>query len=477
MIEKVILQLEEDDYKNLLQELDKTGGEKFIRLLEFLRNNPEGGKDDVIKNELSLKDSAYYTLKSRLFDKIQQYLFIKTRDNSANLIVNISSIAQLTYNTPRETAICLLEYLEDQLKTMDMPNELVTVYNALKKHHHNNEKFFHYQQLYNKNVAYALAIDKAEELLLTFNKILADYNCSGNKEQEKLLKLYIKEIENVNKLYESNRLTLLRNIMYAQYAVFIDPLNQIPDKDITVEQVFKQSDEIMESGPDDRQYKYYSLFFNYLKFEYYRKLKLYKNCDKYVNTILEHVNTFSHLSKTLFVSRFLLSILETTIANDSVLDIPKMEQLIEAFEKNNNSVSEQIYSAIAAAAFKTHKENYSLAEQHLNNLLNNVSFKNYLLAETEVKLLLSYILLLQKKYDLAEVNIRSINRKISSADFTDNFPNAIAFSKFLKTSMSSISKKQEKLKRQLDEFKMFNNNYTPVLKYLMISDNHIKQLL
>src|SRR5574337_217733 len=149
MLRKVIEQLDSTQYADLHQELTQHRGEKLLRLLELYR---ETGKDDAdIRDEVGANQDAFYTLKSRLQDKVQQYLFRTASDNRAELLKNISSIPFLVNSAPRETAISMLEHLETELKRLDMPAELIGVYNGLKKLYLNTPVYYQYQQLYNKN--------------------------------------------------------------------------------------------------------------------------------------------------------------------------------------------------------------------------------------------------------------------------------------------------------------------------------------
>ena len=130
-LNKIVAQFNEHDYEELSSQLNETKADKFLTLLKYYREDKLDEK--AIQEELNVKSASFYTLKSRLFDKIQEYLYQNTTDTRIALLNNIANIEHLVYKTPRETAIGILEKLEGELIQFDMPNELILVYKALKK--------------------------------------------------------------------------------------------------------------------------------------------------------------------------------------------------------------------------------------------------------------------------------------------------------------------------------------------------------
>jgi hypothetical protein len=473
MLPQLVEQLSDKDFAELQAEFVRTGGDNFLYLLNSLRET--GFEDKAVKGELGLSSSAYYTLKSRLTDKIQDHLFKSNSDERAELMINLSSVSHFTYGAPRATAVGLLERLEKELLLLDMPGELVSVYNALKKLHHSTEKYYQFQQKYNKNVAYSLAIDKAEDLLLDFNKELGEYNFSRNPEKKTLLQLYIKELRNINKLYDSNRLRLFMVVAELEYALMLDSLNSIPESEHTVEDLLKVAEGILFTHPEDRQYKFYILIYNVLHFEYYHKLGLHKNNLSTLSYVLANCKTFSNLSDTFYLTRFLISVNERINQTDETLDL---NPLIEACSKNDpNEYSPDIINRVLwLSAIEFSKSNYAQAETQLNQLLNNVSLKNYFFAELEVKSFLSLVYILQQKLDNAEIVLRSITRKLSSIPEKDEFENANMLFKLLKTSMNQTPNKEQKIKKMYADFELYNSRHNKILSYLRIDESHLKIL-
>ena len=162
-LNKIVLQLTPDDYLNFSNQLKENRADKFLILLNHFRDDSTISEAELLV-KLDVKQAAYYTLKSRLLDKIQEFLYKNTADTRVELLQNVANIDHLVYQTQPDTAISILKKLEKELLEHDMPSELIIVYKALKKLHIHSDKYYEYLQLYNRHVAFNLAQDKAEEV-------------------------------------------------------------------------------------------------------------------------------------------------------------------------------------------------------------------------------------------------------------------------------------------------------------------------
>ena len=127
--------------------------------------------DEEIRETLGLSTNAYSTLRSRLHTKVQNHL-IALSDNPtrADVLNKLLSIDDIIFTQKPTIALTTLKKLERELIRFDLSNELTVVYKYLKKLHLNTTEYFHYSQLYNRHVAYSLALDKAEDLLAKYYK-------------------------------------------------------------------------------------------------------------------------------------------------------------------------------------------------------------------------------------------------------------------------------------------------------------------
>lgn len=470
MLKKVVEQLSANQYEALHLELSTNRGEKFLRLLELCR---EPGLDDgELRKGTGANNAAFYTLKSRLYDKVQQFLFRTASDNRAELLKNISSIPYLMYHAPRETAISMLEHLESELKLVDMPAELVAVYNALKKLHLHSSNYYHYQQLYNKSVAYALALDKADELASMFTRELGQYLLSHDESKKEILKLYLKELVNVSRLYESHRLRVTLITVGVAYALFADNRNEIPETEDTVEEQLQQLRNVLDSHPDDRRYRFLSVMHHFFVFEYYHRLGLHKNAAAAYEKVNQQVDDLLHLHHSCPSAHFLFSRAERLV------QVPAQEyKPLTHFEANPDDTFTYVYCLVAEAAHEFYETKYAEAATLLNRVLNDISFKNFPFAECEVKLFLSLALLLAGKTEQAEITIRSITRKLAGEDLANRFAPAHAFGRFLKTALNDTSsQKRSKVEQAWTTFQRDNIGPDALLKFIRLDDKQLDVL-
>ncbi|MCX6296136.1 MAG: hypothetical protein NTX97_08715 [Bacteroidetes bacterium] len=472
-LHKIILQLSSSDFTNLSIQLKENKADKFLLLLNHYRI--EKTPDEELLAILDVKQAAYYTLKSRLFDKIQEFLFKNTTDTRVELLQNVANIEHLIYETQRETAIGILKKLESELLEHDMPNELISVYKALKKLHIHTGKYYEYLQLYNKHVAYNLAQDKAEEILSLFSKTLGEYYLSRNTDTFTLLILYKKEIVNVCRLNKSHHLQLNKNILFTHFALFCPDENEMKD-DPSIEEMLADSISIIDSHPSDQTYKYLRQIVNFLYFEYYHQLKLNKNAGKYFDIITASggdLLLFNHCS---FVYHFLISKIE-------YYKIEKKENLLineEEFTNHGPNIEDLssfvIFNYYKAAA-EYYAGNHLQAIRILNNLINEVSFKNYPFAEMEIKSFLALLNIIADRFDQAEIIIRSVSRKIADEDNDVMYSIPLSFMKLLKTAISTKSaNKFEKIKEQYQFFDSTNNGKYAFLRSLKLDEKTLQFL-
>jgi len=486
-LRSVILQLGERDYAQITEEFQQNKAEKFSALLRLYRETDFG--EDEIHKTLGINQSAFYTLKSRLFDKIQTYLLRNTQNPRVELLRNVANVPKLVHETHRDLAVAILTRLEKELMEYDMPNELTTVYNALKKLHLHSPKYYEYTQLYNRHVAYTLALDKAESLLAFFTKTLGEYYLSREPDQAKLLGKMKEEMRNICRLYQSHHLSVFQDILDISFALLVRTPEAMQE-DKTVEEMLDNLFSTFDSYPKDEAYRYLRDVANFLAFEYYHSLKLHKNAGTYCEKLNANLNTFLLSTHCCFSTKFLISRLERQ--NLPGHGMNGEENAVLHFEPDPADLPNYINFTIYAAMNLFNSGQYAESARLLNNLLNEVSLKNFAHAEIELKLLLALACSMCNRYEQAELLIRSASRKLSemnkgengeqkdSEDEDDDFElyeNAGTFVKMLRLQMSSGSKDvEEKLKRLRDRFLLLNEGPRRMLSYVNMDNKFIAKL-
>lgn len=474
-LKSIIQQLKEKEANELMQQFRDSKAEKYLTLFTLYRENKMS--DEEIQATLDVNTNAYYTLKSRLFDKIQEFLSNNLDSPVIDLLRKVANIPNLVYNTHRDTAIAILLKLEAELRDYDMPYELSSVYNALKKLTLHSPKYYDYTQAYNRHVAYTIALDKAEDLLANFNKALSEYYASKNAQTVGLLKLIKDEMSNIARLYESHHLQVYKCIVDISYALFIPGHDAVKD-DEPVEDLLAKMEKIFAAYPKDTNYQHLNLAYNFLAFEYYHQLKLYKKEVKYFDAVNENLNSFLLFNHCAYTSRFLVSKLERYIMNDMEKNLHEENTTLqENYEPDKMDIPNYINYMKYLAVSSFYAKKYQEAVGILSRLVNDVSFKNYPHAEIEIKLLLALFYSMINKYDPANSLMRSVARKVRESEDEAGYENASIFNKILSLQMSSSARDvEQKIRQQFQRFEMMNTGSNRMLEYLKFDDAFIKHL-
>ncbi|MBN8694679.1 MAG: hypothetical protein J0L69_15905 [Bacteroidetes bacterium] len=459
-LKKIISQLNKEQFKEFEESLKGTNSVKFSSLLQ---NYKEGTlSDEEIKEELKCTDNSYYVLKSRLYDKIQRFLL----DHNTSVVQignesNVSNLSTYLYEHPVETAIAMLKELENKYINSDSPGELINVYSALKKANFYSDKYYHYSQLYNNQVAYALALEKAEETLCNFNRTLASYYFSAAPQDADLLQLLIKEIKNLYSLYKSPRIEIIYNIILIQSELFAKiEIEEAPP----VEDLLKRSENIINLFTKDNRTGLYKPVINFLNFEYYFGLNQLKKASTYYKEIDVLFERWLLQNNLCLSFKFLLSKIDFLIAMNRKEEIGDSEKSV--FYDGNDLHTHVIYKFYnGVSSYFSGKVKNSITL--LNDLLNEVSFKNYFTVETEIKLTLAYLYILQDDIEMADNTLKGLSRKVASLG-NDGLKNVKEAIKLMYLISDGLDKKNSlaKYKDTLEQLNYYNFKGRKILSFL-----------
>lgn len=465
MLFKVIQQLDHEVYCKLKDEFAETRAEKMLQLLELYRTSEN--EEGITHKNLEINTSSFYTLKSRLQDKVQKMLFLNASDVYADLLKNLAAIPYLVNNTPRESAIMLLNYLADELKRTDQPGELAQVYGALKKLNSWDKDYFHYQQLYNKNVAYFLAIEKAEETLTNFTRDFGIYLYSGEKTSLDVLRLYVKELNNLTRVYDSHRIRMYKYIAEISFALFADENREIPGSDETVEEALGKMSAILTEHKDDRNYRFIHDIWQFLNYEYYVSLGLHKNASSFYDHIVAGRLRILYRTHTALTSKFLITAGDKLVANDAIASA--INQILP--EPDANDLYSKVNIVLFKAAVEMETGNYQKAAAVLNDFLNDNTLKSMFIAEYNIKLLLVLMLLCSEKTDQAEIQFRSISRKITSLENKEILqPGVNEWISLCKLVLAGGADKKAKLREAVDAVNKVRKGSNALLPHIRINE-------
>jgi hypothetical protein len=476
-LKEMILQLKDEDYKQVCEKLTASKGDKFLSLFTIMRENQ--ASEDEITSKLNVNQSAYYTLKSRLYDKIQEFLTSNLDGSRITLLHTVANIPNLVYNTPRETAIVILNKLEQDLVKYDLPQELSSVYAALKKLHLHSQKYYDYSQLYNKHLAYTASLDKGEDLIANFHKTLGEYYLSKDNSLIDLLYIIKKEMASLAQLYQSHHLAIYKNIIDVSFALFV-PFPEAIKDDEPIEDMLGFIEKNLLLYDKNISYKYLLNIHSFLKFEYYMQFKQYKKAKVHHDKVVETLPSFMLYSFCCFTSHFLLSRLEYNVLERSEKKLlEENEKIFQYYKPDTDDIPNYInyikYQSICALLSGQPQE----AITQLKALLNDISTRNFSHTEVELKLLLAYSNLLVGKFDPAFNYVKNVSRKIRELNEKGEYEHAQTFSKILQLLLSSKATNDntiDKLIKLRNQFRVYNEGKNRMLEYLPLDDESLDQL-
>ncbi|MEM7659162.1 MAG: hypothetical protein AAF399_23785, partial [Bacteroidota bacterium] len=218
---KIISQLTDEEFEEIHGTFTANKADKSAAFLSIIRANPETPDKEFLQSR-DISPSAFYVLKSRLNQKIENFLLNRVGDPNLHIMRRVLAVNDLVFNNPREISIAALRRLEKELLKFDFPYGLMIVYKELQNLHAFDENHTYYKSRYNQQVAYAVAMDKAVDLVVSFFRSF-DMFFLGRKEKDyQDMIRTMEKIDNLNNLYESHRLYIFKSVIHIFAKLFID---------------------------------------------------------------------------------------------------------------------------------------------------------------------------------------------------------------------------------------------------------------
>lgn len=405
-LKEVIVQLDRENYLEIEKNFIKNKADRFLFLLHSYKNSDISDKEIIKK--LGISDNSFYVLKSRLYDRIQESLSCDIYIDQEKTIKLLLQVPDLCLNSPRETAIAYLLKLEKELLRYDMHNELLIVYSALKKMHLNSDKYYRYSQLYNKQVSYGLSLEKAEDTLADFCRILSQYDFSKSDELYERLCFLKKEMNDIYAFCSSRQFELIKNLIEIQLTLFCEKEASL---ETDIDELIQQTRIIFDELPITLTHKKWEIVLDYLSFEYYYSIKSNKLAHQYfekVNSQLSNLFLFNHIG---LVSKFLSTKIKF------VAEYRKHEKLPVPIDADKilfdtNDIHVQVSLRIHNAIIFFYNKKYKNAIDTLSDLQNEYVFKDFFYEFLNINLFLLYLYIQVGEFEQAQLYIKMLNRRI-----------------------------------------------------------------
>lgn len=474
-LKNIVKQLSEKDFKAIYDSLIESNAEKSAYLLKALRDRHLS--DSKIMVELEVNANAYYTLRSRLNQKIEEHLLEQMESPRTDILRKVANLNEVLFTKKRTISIATLKKLEKELIDYDLANELTIVYKSLKKIHINSPDHFTYSQLYNRHVAYMLAVDKAEDLLADYFKKYGSFILSGDENEKMGLVLLMKEMQNVAHLYESHRLYVYQCCMLIHHRLFVEPDDTMEGE--SIEDIFDRVQKIFDNYNLDPLYFHLNLVFEFLKLEYYNHYKVYRQAEKYFEEVNDAIaNLLVNYPHYTFSAQVLISKLERSLRLGTEKELyAENEGLFIDLELDPLDVPRHTVYVMYRALSSYYVGKYEEASKIINGLLNEVSLKRYPFAQMEVKTLLALQYCMLNDFELFNQLANSIQRQIRLFGKHD-CENILIFIKILKIAVSESKKdKRKKILALVPKLQTIKVSYYAPTMMIRMDEKFIENLV
>jgi len=475
-LKNIVKQLSENDYKLIYDSLLESNAEKSAYLLKALRERQLS--DSKIMTELEVTPNAYYTLRSRLNIRIEEHLVQQMESPRTDILKKVANLNEVLFTKKRTISITTLKKLEKELIDYDLASELTVIYKSLKKLNINTPDHFQYSQLYNRHVAYMLAVDKAEDLLVSYFKKYGNYYFTNDETERMGLILLLKEMQNVAKLYESHRLYVFQSSMLIFHRLFVEPDDHFQAEGESIEDVFVQVQKIFDAYLLDPLYYHLDLLFEFLKVEYYNHYKVYRQMEKHFEEVNDAAaNLIVNYTSYSFPSRFLITKLDRHLRLGTERDIvTENESLFADIEPDLLDIPHHTVCTVYRALGLYYAERFDEAAKILNGLLNDVSLKKYPFVQMEVKAILALQYCMLRDFELFNQFSSSVQRQIRMFG-KDECKNVLLFLKILKIATSEAKKdKPKKISAVIPKFQAETVQYFAPTFFIRMDDKFISNL-
>jgi len=476
-LNKTIKKLNEQEYQELLSAVAGRKNNKPYLVLEAARQH--NFDENQMMEKLGVNASTYYTLKSRLNEKIAQYLSQNAQNPISALKEKVAMVPAMLFGNDRDVSIRALKNLEKQLTEYDLSNELIVVYKALARLSMYNGDFDFYEKEYNKHVAFSLSVVKAEDLFFEFSKRTGTYLLTRDEGDLENMKTVLRELTNISELYHGHRLFVLFNIVRIYYlCTLTSRAENLKALEIEIDTILQQIKKHFETYEMDTFYQSIRFVVDFLYFEYYQRTGNAVRADHYYHQINKQVPEVAHKPVfSFYVTQFLHSKLERFLSNGDVSNLTDLNsQLDGCFDINSNEPYPFISFKKFVAIGKFYEGDYNAAAKTINSLRNDMSLKKFLFTDVECKLFQGLNYAMMGEDGLCAQLIQSIKRQTGEDESL--FEPAAIFIKLLKAAIKpeEFRKKVKKITEIYEAFNAANTGSKRILWFVKMDESLLRKL-
>ena len=434
-LRQIINQLAESDYTKLSTELKKSGATKSAFLLDAMRR--ERLVDRKIMRKLGMGSNTYYTLCSRLSQKIEHHLLAQIETPRSLLVRKVANLHELVFNNSQVIAVATLKKLEKELISYDLSVELLSVYRQLKRLFIHTKEYATYEEAYRRQLTYISAMDRSETLLFNYFRTYGMYYLEGKSEQRAELEASKNELKALFEQYASHRLYVHYTAAMIFHRLYVTNSPKEEDREqYPTEDIFKQVHEYFKQYSEDPIYPHYVLLFDFLELAYYNRYGIHSKVSHLCESCSDDVPQLlcSYGSYT-FPTHVLWILLSNSLRNGEGADLRAQNEVLFAhYEPDIQDIPNYVSYVAYRSLCCYYAGEYQEAATWIQQAFNQSSFRSQIYVQIELKALLALQYALLDRYELFMQAVNSLQRSLRISKKEDVMY-LVTFTKILKVSM------------------------------------------
>ena len=478
-LSNIVKNLSEENYYDIRETLVRERAEKSVYLLQSIRENDKAN-EDVMQN-LKLNTNAYYTLRSRLGQKIEDYLLSKVQHLTTDLSRKVSNIGVLVFTEKRTIVLTTLKKLEKELIRYNLYSDLSSVYKYLKKFYANTEEAEQYKEKDRRYARYGEKIEKSEQLLADYFSLYAHYYLEGKEEDKEALNGMEGEMKNLYLSYDfSHKLYVYYTMVASFHRLYVqmDSARPLDNKPLEpLENVFQRIEGYFTSYPHDPLYGHLAFLVDYLRLCYYTQYGIYDKAEEYGRKVEKEMpRLLTNYGFFTFPAHVLTITFQRSLWGGDSKHLVEKNQVIFGTEGLEGGAPMLLcfvaYEALCLYADKQHRR----AAFVINRFFNESHGKEFPRASLELKCLLALQYVMLDEYELFVQIANSIQRHFRLLG-KERVGHLVVFVKILKTAMNGQkSNKAEKIGKLIQAFSRGSNSSFCPLSLIQMDDNFVREL-
>jgi len=478
ILNKTIKKLTDAEYDELVMQVSGKKRNKPFLILEASRSRDVS--DEEMMSLLQVNPGAYYTLKSRLNNKIAAVLSNKVQSPVNELMNEVAKVPAHLLGTNREFSIRALIDLEKQLIEYDLSSELIVIYKTLAQLNLYTDDYTYYDNLYKKHVAFSLAVSKAENILFRFIRKIGIYQLTLEQEAAEDLVMLKRELSNICEMYDSHRLFVIYSIVNIYYQCnVLSRRDSLKSQEMEIESTLQKMTATFEKYNQDTFYQSIRFIVDFLYFEYYQKTQNQVRADFYLDRIHPLIPNMCPMhAMNFYIIQCLNTKVEKYLSDQNIGSLVFLNpSLSPTLDIDPNEEYHYISLKKFIAISKFYQNDFSGAAKTINELRTKISTKKYLHCDIESKLFQALQYCIMGEDGLCHQIISSVKRQISENE--QQWESASVFIKLLKGALKPLDYRK-KIKRVNDlwlEFTEKNNASShPVLRFVKLDEALMRKM-